>query len=308
MKLRAVPAAAAVLCGILLCGCAPAGNESPVPERVTLYIEQESRIVTLDYTEYLAGCIFAAADPSFQRETLLAVGIACSGQALYSMSVEGADRSGWFGADLSAAPEVCPEWLSPEQLEQEYGGKFEEYYNRIIEIAGEAAEICPYYDGKPADTLLCRLSAGVTDNGGEPYLPSLKLSADKDSRYYSCSVTLTEEIVRKSISDAVGRVALPPDREQWVTDAQRTKTGTLLSVRFGDSELSGEQLRRALELRSTNIDMQYAYGMFIFTTLGEGNNTGMSVYTAEMLARSGMTAEEILEQFYPGIELRYFGG
>ena len=311
MRTKAVLVGALIF-GTLLCGCARSEPESPVPERITLYIEQESRIVTLDYTEYLTGCIFAAADPSFQRETLFAVGIACSGQALYRMSaVDNAGNTGrseWFGADLSTDTEKCPEWLSPEQLEQEYGDKYEEYFQRISGIAEEAAEIVPYYDGEPAELLLCRVSAGVTDDGGQPYLPSLRLSADKESRYCSCSTALTEEIVRKSISEAVGRVALPPDREQWFTDEERTDSGTLVSIRFGETELSGEQLRRALGLRSTNIGIKYAYGTFTFTTLGEGNNTGMSVYTAELLARGGSSAGEILEQFYPGIELKSCGG
>lgn len=311
MRAKAV-LAAAVIFGTLLCGCARSERESPVPERITLYIEQESRIVTLDYTEYLTGCIFAAADPSFQRETLLAVGISCSGQALYRISAaDNADNKGRpdrFGADLSTDTELCPEWLSPEQLEQEYGDKYEEYFQRISGIAEEAAEIVPCYNEKPANLLLCRVSAGITDDGGLPYLPSLRLSADKESRYYSCSTALTEEIVRKSISDAVGRVALPPDREQWFSGAERTDSGTLVKINFGGTELSGEQLRRALGLRSTNIGIEYAYGTFTFTTLGEGNNTGMSVYTAELLARGGSSAGEILEQFYPGIELKNCGG
>ena len=303
MKPKAALACTLIICGFLLCGCNQAEQNNSAPERISLYIEQESRIVTMDYAEYLTGCIFAAADPSFQHETLLAVGIACSGQAMCCIYGEKNDRSGWFGADLAKDAELCPEWLSPEQLEQEYSEKYEEYREKIADIAAEAARFCPYYNGEPADTVFCRLSSGVTDDGGQPYLPSLKLPADRDSRYYSCSVSLTEEIVRKSISAAVGSVSLPADREQWFSDEQRAKSGRIVSIKFGGVEFSGEQLRRALELRSTNIDIEYAYGTFTFRTLGEGNNVGMSIYTAEMLARSGNTADEILEKFYPGIEL-----
>ena len=81
---------------IMLTGChreAP----SPAPENVTLLIEDENRILTLGFSEYLAGCIFAAADPSFQEETLLAAGIALSSQAQYCMQNCEAD----FGADLA---------------------------------------------------------------------------------------------------------------------------------------------------------------------------------------------------------------
>ena len=67
---------------IMLTGCRREAP-SPAPENVTLLIEDENRILTLGFSEYLAGCIFAAADPSFQEETLLAAGIALSSQAQY---------------------------------------------------------------------------------------------------------------------------------------------------------------------------------------------------------------------------------
>ncbi len=306
---RGIKAAAAIFAVILsaaaLCGCSPTAKENPVPERITLYIEQESRIVTLDYADYLTGCIFACADPSFQREALLAAGIACSGQAVYRMKNE--DHSRWFGADLTADPEFAPEWLSPEQLELEYGEDYEKYREKISEIARQAADILPEYEGEPANTLLCRVSSGITDDGGLPYLPPLKLSSDKESPFYSCSSALTEEIVRRSISEAVGGVSLPSDREQWFTDPEETPAGTLIKISFGGKELSGEQLRRALELRSANIGIEYSYGTFTFSTLGDGGNVGMSVWTAEKLALGGSTAEEILCQFYPEVELAYYG-
>jgi len=66
---------------MLFCGCA-AGETPEVPRRVTLLLEEEKRIITLDYTEYIAGCIFSAAEPSYEYETLVAVGTACSGRAL----------------------------------------------------------------------------------------------------------------------------------------------------------------------------------------------------------------------------------
>ena len=36
---------------------------------------------------------------------------------------------------------------------------------------------------------------------------------------------------------------------------------------------------------------------------GGGGGVGMSVYTADLMARSGLSAQEILQQFYPGTEL-----
>ena len=68
-------------------------------------------------------------------------------------------------------------------------------------------------------------------------------------------------------------------------------------------ELSGEQLRVALGLRSAAVAITQEHDSFIFRTRGSGGGVGMSVYTADLMARSGLSAQEILQQFYPGTEL-----
>lgn len=301
MKAKKSLFAAALMLIILLCGCSADGKRDCIPERISLYIEEENSIITMDYSEYLTGCIFAAADPSFQTETLLAAGIACSGRALYCM--ENSERADFLGADLSDNPELSPDWVSPEELIKEYGDDYEDYAVKITAIAKQAAMMYPEYEGKPANTILCKVSTGITDDGGLPYLPPLTLPCDKDSPYYSSSCILTDEIVRKNISSLAGSVILPPNRAEWFTDADYTEGGTLRAIRFGNNELTGEQLRQALGLRSTAIFIEQSGDIFTFTTRGAGSNTGMSLYAAERLARGGKSAIEILKFFYPGTEI-----
>lgn len=167
---------------IMLTGCRREAP-SPAPENVTLLIEDENRILTLGFSEYLAGCIFAAADPSFQEETLLAAGIALSSQAQYCMQNCEAD----FGADLADRGDIYPDWLSPDVLEERYADQYPEWLERVSRVAERAAKECLYYNDGPAYTPCCRVSSGVTDDGGFTYLPALKLSRDPDSPEYSAS-------------------------------------------------------------------------------------------------------------------------
>lgn len=283
-----------------LCGCRGEGAPEP-PERVTLLIEAENRILTLDYTEYLAGCIFAAAEPSYKDETLLAAGIACGGRALRYMQGHG---GGTFGADLSDSSPLCPDWLPAEQAKALYGGDYSENLARVEAAARQAANLCPMYGGAPADAQLCALSCGVTDDGGLAYLPSRELGCDAESpRQHSRSV-LTGDYVREALRGLTGSVILPPDMGEWFTDAAYTEHGALISVRFGGSFLTGRELCRALELRSTCVEIAQSDEVFTFDVRGKGGNTGMSVYAAERLARGGKSAEDIISYFYPGVELR----
>lgn len=204
---------------IMLTGCRREAP-SPAPENVTLLIEDENRILTLGFSEYLAGCIFAAADPSFQEETLLAAGIALSSQAQYCMQNCEAD----FGADLADRGDIYPDWLSPDELEERYADQYPEWLERVSRVAERAAKECLYYNDGPAYTPCCRVSSGVTDDGGFTYLPALKLSRDPDSPEYSASSEYTCTAVRKMLAPFTGSVVLPADKAEWFSEPQYTKT------------------------------------------------------------------------------------
>ena len=67
--------------------------------------------------------------------------------------------------------------------------------------------------------------------------------------------------------------------------------------------LTGAEMRSLLKLRSTAYTVQYADGVFRFTTTGSGHGVGMSQYGANVMAKSGSTYREILLHYYPNTEL-----
>lgn len=166
-----------------------------------------------------------------------------------------------------------------------------------------AAALCPEYGGAPAYTPVFRCSTGITDDGGLPWLPSLELPEDSACPWYSSTCTVPAEYARKALRECTGSVVLPPSPGDWFTDPEYTPGGVLLTVRFGDSEVTGEQLRHAFGLRSSAVTITVSREDMTFTSRGCGGNTGMSAYSAERLARGGMSAEEIFAYFFPGVAL-----
>lgn len=300
MKFSKIAAAVLVCAALLISGCGAERGRS-APETLMLLVEQENRIVSMSFPEYLAGCIFAVADPSFQEETLLAAGIALSSQARYCMQNFTPD----YCADLSDRRDIYPEWLSPEELEERYADQYPEWLERVSEAAETAAQLCLYYNNEPAYTPCCRVSSGKTDDGGFAYLPALKLNRDEDSPEFSACAEYNCTAVRKMLAPYTGSVVLPADKSEWFTEPEYSDSGLLRSIKFGGVTLTGEQLRSAVGLRSTAVTISQEHDSFIFRTRGSGGSLGMSVYTAELMARSGSAAEEILQQFYPGTVLVY---
>lgn len=268
-----------------------------VPQRVTLILEEQRRIITMDITNYIAGCIYACAEPSWQQETLLAVGIAANSRALYCISSESVDIP--FGADLTDDPAVCSLWTDPAAAAAEYEQTAPEFPRRVSEAAQKAAHLYVEYGGEPADTPMCILSSGKTDDGGKEYIPSLELPCDSESPELLSRCVYPSDSLIGMIKEVTGSVMLPPEHSQWFTDAEYSGGGTLLSVRFGGEELTGEQLRDILGMRSAAITIVSAYDEFEFTAKGIGENKGMSLYAAERLARGGKSAEQVIRYFFP---------
>lgn len=297
MKPAAVFTALMILI-LTLTGCSGSAAEQ-LPKTLTLYLTEQNRIVTITREDYIAGCILAVADPSFQPSALEAVGIACFTQALYCS--ENTRHTEFMGADISDDPALCPAWISPEEALADCD---EKYVQRINAAAGYASERILEYESEPAYTPVFKASSGITDDGGFPYLPSLELPEDADSPWYSSSCTVPAEYVRKALREYTGSVILPPHESDWFTDADYTRAGTLLTIRFGGARLTGSQLRDAFMLRSCAITIQCSGDEFTLTSRGCGGNTGMSAYSAERLARNGMSTAEILNYFFPGTSIR----
>lgn len=288
-----------MLAGVLT-GCTAKPRQG-LPERLTLYLTEERRIITLAREDYITGCILACTDPSFQPEALKAVAAACCGHAIYAM--QGRSAGEFMGADLSDDPERCPAWVSPEEALEDYCAGQGSVSRKLSAAAEHAAALCPEYDGAAAYTPVIRCSTGTTDSGGVPWLPSLELPEDPASPWYSSTCTVTAEYVRRALREYTGSVILPPSPEDWFTEPEYTPGGVLLTVRFGGAEVAGEELQDALALRSSAITLYVSGEEMTFNVRGCGGNTGMSAYSAERLARGGMSSEEIFAYFFPGVEL-----
>ena len=74
--------------------------------------------------------------------------------------------------------------------------------------------------------------------------------------------------------------------------------GYVLKVRIGEEEVNGEEFRKNYNLVSSCFSIQKYEGKLRVTTRGVGHGIGLSQNTANKMAESGKTAEEILKYFH----------
>ncbi len=278
---------------LVLCmtGC-NSQKQDRYPEKLSIYLSDEQEIKTISYSDYIVGCIFGSAEPSSGDEALKAVACAVNSYTLYQLESGDKDSFAWSKvADNGKLP-----YISPEKAEELYGSSYPIYLSKVQNAAEYGiSHILTVGDSLfPAE--ICRLSTGVTESGAK--CPLDELHTD-----FLSVAAFSENKVGKTLTTLTGISNLPQNCENWFSDAEYTKSGTLSSVLFCGARVTGEQLMSAFSLRSSAITIEFTEERFVFTCKGDGLNRGISTNTAAILSKQGMTAEEILSYFYGETEL-----
>ena len=185
---------------------------------------------------------------------------------------------------------LSEEFWTQKQMENAWGAKYSKYYNRLSEAWNDTEGEVLFYGEELALTPFFRLSNGCTRDGKEvlgsdayPYLKIVDCPYDIEDKKQIQTV-MTEDM----------------DAEVTETDT----AGYVLSVRFGQENISGEEFRNNYGLASGCCTLQRYNGRIRITTRGEGHGLGMSQYSADQMAKDGETYDAILQYFYEGTELK----
>lgn len=285
----------------------PKNGDKPeyIPEKVTVLLEDEGKIITVSYRDYITGCLFGLAAPDYEKEALYAAAAAANTRAVYILS----HRNGFMysGADFSDS-EGLP-YITAEKVKEAYGDKAKKYTKKMNEAAENGIKRLIICDGEPINALMCELSCGRTD---EPLdvlgydiagITSASAPYDKNADGYESVNSFSPRYVLEALRGTVSLKAADADPAKWFGASAYLQSGTLSYVEFCGAEVTGGQLMEALELRSAAVDIEYIEDKFRFTCHGCGDNLGMSLYSANALALKGCTALDILCHFYPDADV-----
>lgn len=138
------------------------------------------------------------------------------------------------------------------------------------------------------------LSSGKTRDGEEvfhdrayAYLKSVDSSTDRESPDYLGSSYISVQQMPKKLA---------------VKD--RDEAGYVTSLTADGNLLEGEAFCQGMGLASANFTVQKTGGRYRFLCKGKGHGLGLSQYGANEMAKEGSTCEEILEAYFPKMELQ----
>ena len=202
-------------------------------------------------------------------------------------------------------------YKTKEELKEQWGENFDEYYNNIETAVNETYGEIMVYNDEPILAVFHSTSAGYTENSENiwesalPYLKSVESSGDIYAPQYETSTELSYDKIKELFISKYPNISFSSDSLiSQIKINSVSNAGYITSVTVGGVTMSGLDIRGVLGLRSASFTMTDTGSSIIFTTKGYGHGAGMSQYGAEAMAEEGYTYKEILNHYYTDIDFK----
>ncbi len=268
------------------------------------------QVITVNGREYMYGALATEMPPTFHLEALKAQALAAYTYSAYLRELETENpnpqlKGAHFAADLSD----FWDYSTKEGAREKWDKNFRTYWKKITAAVDEVYGKIIAFDGKPIFAAYHAISGGTTEYAsvvwgqGPDYLVPVRSDGDLLSPEYQYKKTIPKEDFLNKIRESLPGAALPDTPENLIGPIAKTSSGTVLTVKFGDKSLTGQQMRQLFALRSANFDLTFNGEYFEFLTRGLGHGVGMSQYGADYMARQGFSFEEIITHYYKGVSI-----
>ena len=267
--------------------------------------EEADGVTEIRWTDYLAGILAEEISEDCEPETLKAQAVVIRTQ-IYRTLEDSEDKT------------LTESYLSRNEMEDKWGAEnYGEYYEKYIRAVEETDDTVVMYGDAYAWTPFHQSSNGMTRSAAEvlgsndyPYIAVRECPLDKEADdeiqtfafpYTEIQSLCRDFLVAEEDEDKAAQGYTYDDFEVRSCDS----AGYVSELRMGNTICTGDQFRDALSLPSSAFSFSEEDDDNIkITTTGKGHGLGMSIWTADQMAKEGKTFEEILAFFFEGTELR----
>lgn len=267
--------------------------------------EEADGVTEIRWTDYLAGILAEEISEECEPETLKAQAVLIRTQ-IYRTLEDSEDKT------------LTESYLSRDEMEDKWEAEnYGEYYEKYIRAVEETDDTVVMYGDAYAWTPFHQSSNGMTRSAAEvlgsndyPYIAVRECPLDKEADdeiqtfafpYTEIQSLCRDFLVAEEDEDKAAQGYTYDDFEVRSCDS----AGYVSELRIGNTICTGDQFRDALSLPSSAFSFSEEDDDNIkITTTGKGHGLGMSIWTADQMAKEGKTFEEILAFFFEGTELR----
>lgn len=257
----------------------------------------------LGWTEYLVGILAEDLPRDTEHEAVKAQAVLVRTSLYQTLSKE--DKT------------LESDYLTRMEMQEKWGlSDYQEIYDSYVQAVEETDNLVLWYgDGYPwvpfhqSSNGMTRSAEEVTGSKDYPYIAAKECPLDKEAedeiQVFSFGYSEIQEKCRDFLVAAEGEDEARQGYSFEDFEIQsRDSSGYVQKLRIGKTVCTGDQFRDALSLPSSDFSFSEDGNKMKITTSGKGHGLGMSLWTANEMAKEGKTCEEILNFFFEGTSLK----
>lgn len=275
---------------------------------IKLFHTKTKKIEEIDLDEYLYGVVSAEMPASFEEEALKAQAVVARTYTIYKIvNNDGKHKN----ADICDDSSCCQAWISKkDRLSKWDKEERNDNWNKIVNAVNSTQGKIITYNGKPINAFFHSNSGGQTEapidvwgGSGYPYLQSVATSGEDAYSQYSSEVTFTKKEFTKKIKEVHNDFKINFNDKDCIKIKEYTDGNRVKTIKIGNLELSGVEVRNILGLRSANFKFEIDGDKIKFEVIGYGHGVGMSQTGADSMAKQGSSYEDIIHHFYTNVKI-----
>lgn len=270
---------------------------APEPEPTINVKDKEDNIKNMNLEEYLIGVLAAEMPASFHEEALKAQAVASRSYAVYKIK-NNQNQNYDILTDVTNQS-----YITKEEMQEKWASEYEFYLNKITNAVESTKKEVMYYDNEIIEAFYFAMSNGATEDAQSvfsenlPYIKSVTSSWDNESLN---NFTVKASFTKEKFCEALN---LENCSTITITNTNRSATNRVNKITINNQEFKGTDIRKKLNLRSTDFTIEIGDKTIDVTTKGYGHGVGMSQYGANGMAKEGYTYQEILNYYYNDITI-----
>lgn len=275
---------------------------------IKLLHKENGEIEEIELDKYLINVVSAEMPVSYHIEALKAQAVVARTYTIYKIQ-----NKKHYNADICDDSACCQAWISKEDRfarweESERENNWKKIEQCVYDTAGEIIT----YDSKPINAFFHANSGGKTElpvnvwggGTGLPYLQVVETLGEEGYTQYSSEVILKKDELIEKVKTKHVDIIINFDNEEEIKIIEYTESGRVKTVKIGNYEFSGVEIRTLLGLRSTNFEITREEDRIKFIVKGYGHGVGMSQTGADTKAKQGNNYKDIIKHFYVGVEIK----
>jgi len=303
---------------LLVRGCNWSGSSQDWQQQgplVRLHL-QTGQVVAMPLEEYLVGVVAAEMPAEFHPEALKAQAVAARTYALLRLTAASPQAENTpvhkpSDFDLSDDPENSQAWIPVSEMRRRWGTlTFSYNYRKIEEAVRDTAGEVVVYRGKLIDPVYCASCGGLgTEDASDvwgndvPYLKGVPCRWDPPSQQQPVATVFAYDDFFRCLGIPDRAAPVGSGLGGLICILDRTVRGRVKDLKVAGEIFKATDLRKLLNLRSTDFTVKGVDGKVVFKTRGNGHAVGMCQWGAQGMALLGRNYKEILTYYYQGVQV-----